>query len=167
MSKVDNHDHFWQEILPDIRASLSSPSGGWWEKYSEITENYIRGIEWIDASEHEQAIVAGNIREFSYNVMRVLLVIAKEQRRMESERAAELTAEVERYHDALEYAKEHLDRTLKNFADSLADGRTERCPACGCPTLKNSLQTCCDFHGSVCEDCWGDCEHLPAQGATR
>ncbi len=65
--------------------------------------------------------------------------------------------EVERYHEAVEYAKEHLDTTLKNFVDSLVDGRTERCPACGCPTPKKSLVACCDYHGHVCEDCWGDC----------
>lgn len=50
---------------------------------TEITERYIQEIQWSDrATEHEKALVAGNIRQFAHGVMRPLLMVRETEKKM-------------------------------------------------------------------------------------
>lgn len=50
---------------------------------TEITERYIQEIQWSDrATEHEKALVAGNIRQFAHGVMRPLIAVKKHEKKM-------------------------------------------------------------------------------------
>lgn len=66
-------DKFWEEILPDIRAALEITPSDLCEK---MARTYINSLEWSDqATDHEKALVAGNINSFAQGVLRPMMIV--------------------------------------------------------------------------------------------